>query len=175
MTGVMAGGMVAVQLHKAGTQLPAAIDRTAEGLAGLVARNFEVSYFTRRSRRRNELVFYGLKSGAQVWAARPHTAHCTLHTVYRLYTAYTTTPLHHYTLYTAHCTPITPWESFLRRPTHRLRTTPVCSVSLTCSGLRLSVCVGQLAAYAFSIAFTRVHLMTKDYHPPEGEFVRVHP
>jgi hypothetical protein len=98
VTGVMAGGMVAVQLHKAGTQLPAAIDRTAEGLAGLVARNFEVSYFTRRSRRRNELVFYGLKSGAQVWAARPHTAHCTLHTVYRLYTAYTTTPLH-----TVHC------------------------------------------------------------------------
>lgn len=30
----------------------------------------------------------------------------------------------------------------------------------------------QLAAYAFSVAFSRVHLMQKSFRPPEGEFER---
>ena len=90
--GAMAGGMAKVELFKAGTKDPAKLDRTAEGLALCCAKNFEVRYFKRRSRRSTQLVFYGLRSGA------------------------------------------------------------------------------QLAAYAFSVAFVRVHLMQKAYKPPAGEY-----
>ena len=93
-SGAMAGGLVKVELRKARTSQPAKMDRTAEGLAVCCATNFEVKIYLVRSRRHTQIVFYGLRSGA------------------------------------------------------------------------------QLAAYAFSVAFARVHVMQKAFCPPEGEYQR---